>query len=253
MKTIVKNILKKYGYDIVPSNNNGSNNFPPDLSDNEKEVFNKVKPFTMTSVERAVSLMQSVKYVVENQIEGDFVECGVWRGGSMMIVASILRQLGDTNRKLFLYDTFEGMPAPSENDVDFQGTAAEKFYGETAGNSEGWCFADQRDVLQNLHSTGYPKENIFLIEGKVEDTIPETLPEKICLLRLDTDWYDSTKHELIHLYPNLSENGILIIDDYGHWQGARKATDEYFGELKFKPFLQRIDYTGRLLIKNVKN
>lgn len=253
MKTIVKTIFKKYGYDIVPSDNGSYVNFPPDLSDDEKEIFNKVKPFTMTSVERAVSLMQAVKYVVENEIEGDFVECGVWRGGSMMIVALILRQLGDTNRKLYLYDTFEGMPAPSDEDVDFQGTAAEKLFNETVKTDEGWCYADRADVLRNLHTTDYPKDNIFLVEGKVEDTIPETLPEKICLLRLDTDWYDSTKHELTHLYPNLSENGVLIIDDYGHWQGARKATDDYFAQMKFKPFLQRIDYTGRLLIKNGKN
>lgn len=253
MKTIVKNILKKYGYDLVPSNKNGNDdNFPPDLSDDEKEIFNKAKPFTMTSIERAVSLIQAVKYVVENKIEGDFVECGVWRGGSMMIVALVLQQLGVTSRKLYLYDTFEGMPAPSENDVDFQGTAAAEVFKEIAETPEGWCYADQQDVLRNLHATDYPKDRIFLVEGKVEDTIPATLPEKICLLRLDTDWYDSTRHELVHLYPNLSENGVLIIDDYGHWQGARKATDEYFSEMKFKPFLQRIDYTGRLLIKSQK-
>lgn len=245
MKKIIKNFLKGYGYDIVPFKKNGD--FPPDILEDEKDIFRKVTPFTMTGIERIVSLIQSVKYVVENKIEGDFVECGVWRGGSMMIVALVLKQLGDTSRKLYLYDTFEGMSAPSEKDVDFTGESAEKQLEEHSGI---WCYADKNDVLNNLRTTGYPEDKIFLVEGKVEDTIPQILPEKICLLRLDTDWYDSTKHELIHLYPNLSDRGILIIDDYGHWQGSRKATDEYFAEMDFKPLLQRIDYTGRLIIKN---
>jgi hypothetical protein len=112
-----------------------------------------------------------------------------------------------------------------------------------------WCYASKDEVAANLQSTGYPDENVILIEGKVEETIPQTLPDSISLLRLDTDWYESTKHELTYLYPRLSRSGVLIIDDYGYWQGAKEATDEYFSQLKMKPLLQRIDYTGRLAIK----
>jgi hypothetical protein len=85
--------------------------------------------------------------------------------------------------------------------------------------------------------------------GKVEDTIPADIPEKIALLRLDTDWYESTKHELIHLFPRLQKGGVLIIDDYGFWKGARKAVDEYFAENNIQILLNRIDDTGRMAIK----
>jgi hypothetical protein len=97
--------------------------------------------------------------------------------------------------------------------------------------------------------TNYPQDKLNYVVGKVEDTIPETLPRKIALLRLDTDWYESTLHELNHLYPLLTEGGVLIIDDYGHWQGAKKAVDEYIEKNKLKILLNRIDYTGRIAIK----
>ncbi len=82
------------------------------------------------------------------------------------------------------------------------------------------------------------------------DTIPKNVPEKISILRLDTDWYESTKHELNNLFPRLVSGGILIIDDYGHFQGSKKAVDEYFEENKISSFLFRIDYTGRLFVKS---
>ena len=110
---------------------------------------------------------------------------------------------------------------------------------------------DDRENEQNVFSTGYPKERIHFIKGKVEETLPKHAPGKIALLRLDTDWYESTAHEMTHLYPRLSENGVLIIDDYGHWQGARQAVDEYFARQEFRPLLTRMDYSARMLVKPV--
>jgi hypothetical protein len=106
------------------------------------------------------------------------------------------------------------------------------------------------EVKRNLYSTGYPKDKLHFIEGKVENTIPGFSPEEIALLRLDTDWYESTKHELVHLYPRLVQNGILIVDDYGHWKGSAKAVDEYIKEKNLCVYLNRIDYSGRLAVKN---
>jgi O-methyltransferase len=111
-----------------------------------------------------------------------------------------------------------------------------------------WCIASLDDVRANLLSTGYPANQIHFVPGKVEQTIPKTLPERLALLRLDTDWYESTKHELEHLYPRLSNDGVLIIDDYGHWRGAREAVDEFFLRSRH-PLLHRLDYTGRLMLK----
>jgi hypothetical protein len=113
-----------------------------------------------------------------------------------------------------------------------------------------WCLADLADVKRNMGLTGLPESQIVYVQGKVEETIPMTIPNQIALLRLDTDWYESTKHELIHLYPRLVSKGTFVIDDYGHWQGCRKAVDEFFKEHQLHPLFLRIDYTGRVGIKS---
>ena len=100
-----------------------------------------------------------------------------------------------------------------------------------------------------MASTGYPANQISYVRGPVEQTIPITVPESIALLRLDTDWHASTRHELDYLFPRLVKGGVLIIDDYGHWQGARKAVDDYIAANKLNLLLSRIDYTGRLAVK----
>ena len=111
------------------------------------------------------------------------------------------------------------------------------------------AYASLEDVKKNLTASGYPPERIHYIQGKVEDTIPDTAPTQICMLRLDTDWYESTRHELAHLYPLLSRHGVLVIDDYGHWQGARQAVDEYFAARPEPVYLHRVDYTARLVVR----
>lgn len=247
MKSLIKKALNRFGLDIVSyvSPDEADLKAFPDLSEKERQIIAAVKPFTMTSVERIVSLINAVSYITANKIVGDIAECGVWRGGSMMTVALTLLANNDANRKLYLYDTFEGMSAPTEFDKSLDGVSAAQQMNQT---EENWCYASIDDVRQNILSTGYPEENIFLVKGKVEDTIPQTIPDNLSLLRLDTDWYESTKHELNHLFPKLAPEGVLIIDDYGHWQGARKAVDEYFAEQKRKVYLHRIDYTGRIAV-----
>ncbi len=222
----------------------------PDFSDSERAIITQCAPYTMTSIERLAALLNAMTYVTENKIPGDIVECGVWRGGSMMLIARSLLAHGDTSRNLYLYDTFEGMPAPTNRDKSLEGLPADQLLSREPRNTGIWCYATIEDVRENLLSTGYPKDKIHLIKGKVEDTIPGVIPDKIALLRLDTDWYESTKHELHFLFPLLDPAGILIIDDYGHWQGARAAVDEYFKEQKKTVYLHRVDYTARLLVGN---
>ncbi len=214
-------------------------------------LYNEVRPFTMTSPERLYSLYQSVQYVVSNKIPGDFVECGVWKGGSCMMMALILKRLGVNDRKIFLYDTFEGMSEPTEADKQFNGQAANDLLNHSVKEDENsvWCYSTLEEVQSNVFSTGYDPQNFIITKGKVEDSIPGVIPGRIALLRLDTDWYESTYHELIHLYPVLSENGIMIIDDFGHWEGAKKAVIQYFEERNMYPLIQRVDYTGRILVK----
>ena len=222
------------------------------MNPSDLEIAEKVRGKTATSINRIVGLIDSVRYVCENKIPGAFVECGVWRGGSAMVAALKLIEMGDQSRDLFLYDTFEGMSEPTDADVMFDGTSAKELLNPNEKKEDlanYWCFATDHTVRANVLSTGYPGARVHLIKGKVEETIPAQMPSQISILRLDTDWFESTAHELEHLYPLLAPNGVLIIDDYGHWAGARKAVDEYFSKLHPKPFLSRMDYTGRLAIK----
>ncbi len=227
---------------------------PFDIFGNESfmQIYNQCKPYTMTSPERMYSLYLSMNYIIDNRLEGDLAECGVWRGGSSMMMALMLKQKGITDKKIYLYDTYEGMSAPTEFDTTARGVKASTVMTGTSRSKSAdsiWCYSPLDEVKGNLYSTGYPKENLFFVQGKVEDTLPDIKPGKLCMLRLDTDFYESTKIELEQLYPLLIEKGILIIDDFGHWDGVKKAVREYFEAHDHHPLLQRIDYTARMMIK----
>ncbi|PZO38295.1 MAG: macrocin O-methyltransferase [Pseudanabaena frigida] len=248
LKKAIKSVARTLGYDFVRYNK-----FPLDFESRHIEIIDRVSPYTLTSLERIYSLIESVRYVLQNNIKGDFVECGVYKGGSMMAIALALIAEDVRDRELYLFDTFEGMPAPDERDIDLLGKSAmEEFSKRKISDvSSTWVNASVEEVKQAMALTGYPMERIHFVKGLVENTIPEQAPESIAVMRLDTDWYKSTIHELEYLYPRLSPKGILIVDDYGHFKGAREATDEYFYKNKMMPFLHRIDYTGRLIVNEV--
>jgi hypothetical protein len=211
----------------------------------------------MASRERLYAVFQATQYIVRNAVPGDIVECGVWRGGASMVAALSLLSEGDTTRRVWLYDTFAGMTAPTAKDTHrwaatyrWAGQDARKIWQQSKrGDSNEWCYAALDEVQQNLFATGYPQSQLEFVKGDVAKTLSSGGPAKIAVLRLDTDWYESTKTALQVLYPRLSENGVLIIDDYGVWAGARQAVDEYFAEQKINMLLQRTDYTGRMGLK----
>jgi O-methyltransferase len=213
-----------------------------------ERIVNQVAPFTMTGVERRLALLDAIAYIAHHRIPGAVVECGVWRGGSMMAAALALQEHGDI-RDLYLFDTFEGMTPPGEFDREFTGRmASDLLAADPTHTSDYWAVASLEQVRVNMRSTGYPQDRMHFVEGPVEATIPERAPATIALLRLDTDWYESTRHELVHLYPRIPSGGVLIIDDYGHFEGARKAADEYLEETGARVLLNRIDYTGRIAV-----
>lgn len=240
------------GYDIQPYYGTPQP-YPPDFSPLHISIADKVKPYTLTPPERIHALIEAVNYILRMKIPGSFVECGVWRGGSTMATALTLQNANCADRDLYLFDTFEGMPKPENVDVDYQGAPAMDTFSmlQTGEDTSESCYASLSDVQSTMALSGYDKGRIHFIQGKVEDTLPSQAPETISLLRLDTDWYASTRHELEHLYPRLSPGGILIVDDYGHWEGARKATDEYLSAHAPFLFLNRVDYSARLAIKPI--
>lgn len=249
IKKLIKKTLKACGYEIRKSADADPLAPYGDLTAAEKKILCRSQPYSMTSSERMAALVHGIRYITSHKIPGSIVECGVWKGGSMMSAAMVLMSQGDQTRDLYLFDTFSGMSEPGHSDFDLAGQPAVALLsGEEPGQGI-WCQADLEEVRRNLYSTGYPGERIHFIQGKVEDTLAANSPEKIALLRLDTDWYESTRQEFLHLYPRLSDWGLLIIDDYGHWQGARKATDEFLATLPYPLYLHRVDYTARMAVK----
>jgi O-methyltransferase len=242
------------GYEVARSSptapSTSAARFPPDFDRETVATIEAVRPYTLTSPERIFALCQAVRYLHRAGIPGDVVECGVWRGGSMMAAARTLVGLGDTDRALYLYDTFETFPMPSERDVDVWGVPVLHHWEGPDSDllNPAYAYLPQDEVERLVLSTGYPADRLRMVRGLVEDTIPHTVPERIALLRLDTDLYASTAHEMEHLFPLISEAGVLIIDDYGEFMGAKDAVDEYLAEHGYVLHLSRIDASGRLAI-----
>lgn len=244
--------LRRLGYDL-----RRLDAVPPDFGPEETEMFQRVQPFTQTQPEAIVTLVEAIRYLVRHKIEGAIVECGVWRGGSMRAAAETLLALNEASRDLYLFDTFEGMTEPNDIDVDVDidigmqreaPTAKWKRLQRKDGGND-WNYVPLEQVQKVIYETGYDQTKIHFVKGRVEDTLPKHSPQKIALLRLDTDWYQSTHHELVHLFPNLVPGGILIIDDYGSFKGSKKAVDEYFELHNIATPLIRIDRMVRLAIK----
>lgn len=223
---------------------------PIDADDHTRRVIKAIENHTLTTHERVIALVDSVRHVTRYTVPGAIVECGVWRGGSMMAIAMTLLEQADDSRDLYLFDTFTHMPPSGPEDFIANG---QKVVDLTDGEEvpEAYAYIPLDAVREAMLSTGYPEERMHFVEGLVEDTIPSRAPSQIALCRLDTDYYESTKHELEQLYPRITSGGILLIDDYGHFLGARKATDEYLASLADEAprFMHRIDYSARLLFK----
>ena len=250
MKRIIKYILKIFNLEI---NRIRKDVYPIDINNNFIEEYKMIEEYTATSIERAYALKSAITYIIKNKIKGDFVECGVWKGGSCMLMAKTLVNEGEKERKIWMYDTFDGMTEPTDDDCEIEtNISGSDLLKNTPKNTDKfnmWAYAPLEMVKKNMKKTMFPEERIHFIEGKVENTLSKAKPQNIALLRLDTDWYESTKCELEQLYPLLSIGGVLIVDDYGHFSGAKKAVDEYFSNTNVKPLMNRIDYSGRLIIK----
>lgn len=253
LKAIVKSSLESLGLEVRRKMDT-SVTFPVEFSQEERALVQRIteKGLTMASYQRLFATALACKHVVAQGIEGAFVECGVWRGGNSILAASILRS-SEGARSVYLFDTFSGMTRPSEDDVQLQTKqpAMTTFAVTETNEASTWCLASIKDVRANLKAFGIDPETLRLVMGDVCETleVAENLPEKISVLRLDTDWYESTKKELEVLYPRLVSGGILIVDDYGHWSGSKKAVDEYFARMGHLPFFQFTDRTGRCAVK----
>ena len=247
IKDFIRNFLKLFNLEIKEISPSFSRSIP-EMSKIEENIIETCLKYSMTTKLRMYVLSQAIKYIKNRNLDGDFVECGIWKGGNI-ILFNKFNLIYDLKKKIYGFDTFLGMVEP-EPEVDkhnnIEAITIKKNYG--INKLSDWCYCSYDDVKKNI-SKNTTLDNIILIKGKVENTLLEeiNLPEKISILRLDTDWYRSTKIELEVLYERLVKGGILIIDDYGHWQGAKKAVDEYF--LNKNTWLHYVDYSCRYVIK----
>ncbi|MFJ4961491.1 Macrocin O-methyltransferase [Streptomyces sp. ADI96-02] len=231
-----------------PAKAKSAERFPADYDDEAKDVIRAVKPYSMTSPERLNAFILATRYIARHDIPGDIVECGVWRGGSMQACARTLLSVGDTERDLYLFDTYEGMTPPTAEDLRRDGRSARELLDAQGKDRPIWAVASLEDVRAGFEQVPYPQERVHYVRGRVEDTVPAQAPERIAILRLDTDWYASTRHELEHLYSRLVSGGVLLIDDYGYWQGSRQAVDEFLEKTGERLLLLRMD-EGRIAVK----
>lgn len=249
MRKLVKAALKPLGFTIERICSNPSFHVP-EIADWQAEVVGIGSRYSMTTIERQWALVQAIEHVHRNGIDGDIVECGVWRGGNLIIAGLVQQRLGRAT-PIWGYDTFEGMSAPTDVDraLHYHEIASETFEKTKRGEFSDWCYSSIDQVRANL-GRHVPQAEVRLVRGKVEDTLrdPANLPERIAVLRLDTDWYESTKAELEVLYPRLAPGGVLIIDDFGDWAGAKLAVEEYFARRPV--WLHRVDRACRLAVKD---
>jgi O-methyltransferase len=229
--------------------------YPVEISHDERRIIDYVEAngLTMTSRERMFATLLACRHAARNDVPGDFVECGVWRGGNSLVAAAVFRLYG-VRKKVYLFDTFEGMTAPTVHDSEISsGKPASIEFDERrrSVNTSDWCFASDHDVRENFIRAGLFDDNLIIVKGDVLSTldVDANLPKSICVLRLDTDWYESTRKELEVLYPRLVIGGSLLIDDYGHWSGSKSASDEFFQRLSAPPLMWCTDYTGRAGVK----
>jgi hypothetical protein len=252
---MLKKLLFSAGFNLTRVSN--STNKPVELNEDENKIIDYVRANNL-SMCTTLNLQQTAiacKYIALNKIPGDFVECGVFKGGNALIAAKIF-DMYKINKKVYLFDTFTGMTKPTKYDLRTSDKALmlTKYLSLQQKDYTDWAYASIEEVKENFKKVHLLKDNVVFVKGEVEKTLDLSIniPNVISFLRLDTDWYESTKKELNILYDKLVAGGILVIDDYGHFNGARKAVDEYFKKHSPAPFLSLIDNGARIGVK-VKN
>lgn len=200
-------------------------------------LYRTVRPYTMSGNSRLRGLYTAIRHVMVRGIPGDIVECGTARGGSAALMGLTLKE-ARADRTLWVFDTFEGIPPPTMADPDYP--IAALYTGDFRGE-----LGEVEALFRRLGIL----DRARLVKGLFAETVPRSEVGAIAVLHLDGDWYASVKMCLDHLYDRVSRGGIIQIDDYGHWEGARKAVDEFMAERRIAGPLHYIDYTGRQLVK----
>lgn len=274
LKNWINKSLAMIGFNIIRVPRSNDNILKGRLSANlnmgyvyEKEAFEAMQVIssnTMLPYEPLVTLFEQVVYCDKNNIEGDFVECGTWKGGATGMMALATLKYGSSRRNLHLFDAFQEICQPDEEHDskeiidEIKRLVKIKHFGEDLKPLAGvydqfggpGTLSENKKLLEQV--IGYPVDHLHYHIGWFQDTVPVDAGNisKIAILRLDGDWYQSTKVCLDHLYDKVVKSGIVIIDDYGYNIGCKEAVDEFFSERKIAPILNYINSTCRYFIKS---
>lgn len=259
MKQIVGSLVNSLGFEIRRKSSHirrtGHYGFGYDLEQEAYDNILKVLSHTMVGYERLMTLYHQAVFCERNGVPGSFVECGTWKGGAVGLMALANLQHANKRRHLHLFDSFEGVPEP---DAAVDGEAALAVAREVGGGTDGQLVGlplsvgtleANKELLER--TIGYDADYLHYHKGWFQNTLPERAHEvgEIAILRLDGDWYASTKICLDYLFDRVVTGGFVIIDDYGSYDGCRKAVDEFIQARGLKSFLNHVDFTGRYLIK----
>lgn len=254
VKKLIKAALLPLGYEIRKLEGPAEAQ-PTPFEASFQQAAERVRPYTMLSQARLYSLFRQAVYCEENGITGAFVECGVWKGGAVALMAMANLTYGKTRRDIHLFDAFDNICEPDQA-VDGERAVAETQKWAKKGNANGRLvpldgFYDQfggagtlegnRELLEN--NVGYEAVRLHFHKGWFQDTLPADAKDidKIAILRIDGDWYASTKVCLDFLFEKVVRGGFIIIDDYGAYEGCRKAVDEFFAARNLHLFMNQID------------
>lgn len=226
---------------------------PSELSPSVLRIADLVhsRILTHSSKLRLYASALAIDYCHRNQIDGAFVECGVWKGGNAIVAKAAAESLEDT-REFVLFDTYTGHLPPGPLDVSLEDGSLARHKFDRITRSEGaWAAVSTAEVVANFSSLGVSVDHVKFVEGDMLKTlyVARNIPEKIAVLRLDTDWYEPTKAQLEVLWKRLVIGGVLLLDDYGHWSGSKKAVDDFFDSIGTRPFLTFTDWSGRAAVK----
>jgi hypothetical protein len=207
-------------------------------------LFIMIRKNTMVTPKRLNNVYDLTEKIITENINGDLVECGVWKGGCVAIMAYVQKK-HKSYKKIWMFDSFEGLPEPTEEDGENAKIYAKN---KNKGNlrSIKKCVGPLEDVKAIFKKLDLNWSQAVVKRGWFQETLPNANKElkEISLLRLDGDWYESTKICLDQLYTKVSKGGYIIIDDYYHWEGARKAIDEFLQKQKIKAKIIKIDNDG---------
>lgn len=263
IKRLIKNLVRLTGYELVLKKAGSGHPFTDqDQRDEAAAMIRLVreKNSTMVGDEGLLTLYRQALFCEQSGIDGAFVECGVWKGGSVGIMAQVNLIHGTSRRHLHLFDSFEEICEPDETVDGKRALEGVSAYGGTKGRMVALkgiydykggpgTIDDNRRLLTG--DIGYDAGHIHYHKGWFQDTLPDRYENigDIAILRIDADWYASTKVCLEYLYDHVVSGGFIIIDDYGAFDGCRKAVDEFFESRGMSPFLHYVNEEIRYLVK----